>query len=127
MDNSPGWRSSNVQLTRMLDKFGLKNKTHYTDKQFTSTKLSTGQRKRLAYLLSCLEDKQIYLLDEFAAEQDPQFRHYFYRTLIPELKASGKTIVMVTHDDSYFDACDRLIKLDYGGIIQAQDPLNHTG
>ena len=73
-----------------------------TDGVFSTTKLSRGQRKRLALVTAYLEDRPIYLFDEWAADQDPLFRKIFYRRLLPELKSRGKTVVAVTHDDRYF-------------------------
>jgi putative ATP-binding cassette transporter len=109
------------RLDELLTILQLDQKTHYQDDQFTTINLSTGQRKRLAYAVCYLEDRQIYVFDEFAADQDPEFRNFFYRQLLPELKRLGKTIVVVTHDDSYFDACDRLVKMDHGQIVELED------
>ncbi|MEO1054746.1 MAG: hypothetical protein AAFX87_29205, partial [Bacteroidota bacterium] len=83
--------------------------------------LSKGQQKRLSLIYSMLEDKQILVLDEWAAEQDPQFRAYFYKEILQILKAKGKTIIAVTHDDKYFTSSDRLIKFDYGQIVSDVD------
>jgi len=77
---------------------------------------SKGQSKRLALILALLENKPIIVLDEWAAEQDPSFRRYFYEDIVPELKRSGKTIVAITHDDAFFNYADRIIKFDYGNI-----------
>nr|VFJ58841.1 MAG: putative ATP-binding cassette transporter [Candidatus Kentron sp. FW]VFJ58921.1 MAG: putative ATP-binding cassette transporter [Candidatus Kentron sp. FW]VFJ63132.1 MAG: putative ATP-binding cassette transporter [Candidatus Kentron sp. FW] len=104
------------EMHDLLRRFGLDKKTRYRDGGFTSINLSTGQRKRLAYISCYLEDRRIYVFDELAADQDPVFRQFFYDTLLPELKAAGKTIIAITHDDHYFHACDRLIKMDYGQI-----------
>jgi putative ATP-binding cassette transporter len=81
-------------------------------------KLSKGQGKRMAMIFSLLESRPILVLDEWAADQDPYFRKYFYEKLLPQLKENGKTIVAVTHDDTYFKHADRIIKLDYGKIIK---------
>lgn len=80
--------------------------------------LSSGQKKRLELVYSLLEDKDIFIFDEWAAEQDPYFRKYFYENLIPELRSKGKTIIAITHDDAYYKLCDRLIKFDYGELLE---------
>lgn len=82
----------------------------------TVTALSTGQKKRLALLVSLLEDKPAYVFDEWAAEQDPGFRDIFYRQLLPELARRNKIVVVVTHDDDYFDTADRVVTFRYGKI-----------
>lgn len=83
----------------------------------SSTQLSQGQRKRLALLTATLEDRPIYVFDEWAADQDPEFKEFFYRQLLPELKAKGKMVLIICHDDHYFDVADRMIKLESGKII----------
>lgn len=80
--------------------------------------LSQGQRKRLALLLALLEQRDILVLDEWAADQDPLFRRLFYRELLPQFKAMGKTVFAVTHDDHYFGAADRLLKMDAGRLVE---------
>jgi putative ATP-binding cassette transporter len=87
------------------------------NRQITTTNLSTGQRRRLALILCLLDDKPVFLLDEWAAEQDPQFRRRFYRELLPELKQQGKTIVAVTHDDDSYDVADRVLKMQFGNFV----------
>jgi len=91
-----------------------------SDGRFSTTQLSRGQRKRLALLTAYLEDRPIYVFDEWAADQDPAFRKVFYLELLPELKSRGKTVVAVTHDDRYFAAADCLIKLEEGRIVQSR-------
>jgi putative ATP-binding cassette transporter len=83
----------------------------------STTALSQGQRKRLALLTAYLEDRSIYVFDEWAADQDPQFKEVFYMKLLPALKARGKVVVVISHDDRYFYMADRLMKLDYGRIV----------
>jgi putative ATP-binding cassette transporter len=98
-----------------LKKMELHEKTSYSsDGYFTKTNLSTGQKKRLAFIAVILEDKPIFIFDELAADQDPNFRRYFYETVLPELTKQGKTVIAVTHDDSYFHCADRVLKMDNG-------------
>ena len=81
-------------------------------------KLSRGQRKRLALLTAYLEDRPVYVFDEWAADQDPVFRKVFYLRLLPELKRRGKTVVAITHDDRYFASADRIVKLEEGKVVE---------
>lgn len=99
-----------------LKKLQLDNKVTVKDGNLSSTALSQGQRKRLALLTAYLEDKPIYLFDEWASDQDPVFKEIFYTQLLPDLKQRGKTVIVISHDDRYFHVGDRLIKLDYGKI-----------
>jgi len=87
------------------------------DGSFKSLNLSTGQRKRLAYVVCCMDEKPLLLFDEWAAEQDPEFRQYFYTELLPGLKKKGKGVVVITHDDRFFNLADKMIKLEHGVIV----------
>ena len=87
---------------------------------------SKGQGKRMSLIFALLENKPILVLDEWAADQDPHFRKYFYENLLPKLKEQGKTIIAVTHDDAYFKYADRIIKFDYGQIIMDKEVSRET-
>jgi putative ATP-binding cassette transporter len=102
----------------------LDHKVKIRDGHLSTVDLSQGQRKRLALLTAYLEDRPFYLFDEWASDQDPQFKDIFYRQLLPELRARGKTIVVITHDEKYFACADRLIKLDFGQLISDKH-VNH--
>ncbi|KZN59878.1 hypothetical protein N473_02880 [Pseudoalteromonas luteoviolacea CPMOR-1] len=80
----------------------------------SSTKLSTGQRKRLALLVSHLDERPVYLFDEWAADQDPKFRKVFYEGILPELKRQNKLVIVISHDDHYFHVADTIIKMEMG-------------
>jgi putative ATP-binding cassette transporter len=95
----------------------LDHKVKVVDGSFSTTDLSQGQRKRLALLTAYLEDRPIYLFDEWAADQDPLFKDIFYYQILPDLKARGKTVIAITHDDRYYHVGDRVIKLTDGQIV----------
>ncbi|HKH45780.1 MAG TPA: cyclic peptide export ABC transporter [Thermoanaerobaculia bacterium] len=99
-----------------LLKLQLDQKVKVQGGAFSTTSLSQGQRKRLALLTAYLEDHPIYVFDEWAADQDPAFKQVFYLELLPELRARGKAILVITHDDRYFDVGDRLLRLDNGRL-----------
>ncbi|QNM96582.1 cyclic peptide export ABC transporter [Chitinimonas koreensis] len=103
-----------------LDKLGMAHKVQVADGKFSTVALSSGQRKRLALVSAYLEDRPIYLFDEWAADQDPAFKRVFYTELLPELKRRGKTVLIVSHDDAYFACADRIVKLEDGQLKQAQ-------
>lgn len=112
------------QLLRML---GLHHKVSYQDGRFSTLSLSDGQRRRMALLAAFVEDKQLYLFDEWAADQDPTFKEVFYREILPALKADGKAVVVITHDDRYFDVADRLMVMADGQVsatrIKGEEPV----
>lgn len=100
-----------------LEKMRIKKQVCMENGCINPDNLSTGQRKRLALVLSYLEDKDIFLFDEWAADQDPEFRKFFYMELLKELKERGKIVIAITHDDKYFDEADHHVKMEYGHMI----------
>jgi putative pyoverdin transport system ATP-binding/permease protein len=104
-------------VKQLLKEMDLQNKTDYADDRFTNIDLSTGQRKRLAYISALLEDKPILVFDEWAADQDPTYRKLFYERFLDDLRAMKKTVIAVTHDDNYFDMADRVIRMEEGRVM----------
>ncbi|MBB5516320.1 putative ATP-binding cassette transporter [Rubricella aquisinus] len=102
------------EIGAQLRAFGLESVVRLEGDAFSSVQLSTGQRKRLALVVAILEDRPLIVLDEWAADQDPEFRKKFYRDILPMLRDQGKTIIAITHDDHYFDAGDRRVHLSEG-------------
>ena len=103
-------------VTRLLRQMQIDHKVQFAGDQFSNLDLSTGQRKRLALVVSLLEDRPILVFDELAADQDPDFRRFLYEELLPSLKAAGRTVIAATHDDRYFAVADKVVKLEYGRI-----------
>jgi putative ATP-binding cassette transporter len=109
-------------VRQLLTRLQLDQKTAFAGDRFTNLQLSTGQRKRLALVVALLEDRPIYIFDEWAADQDPEFRQYFYEQLLPDLAAQQKTVVAVTHDDRYFHVAHRVVKMEFGRIVSVETP-----
>jgi putative ATP-binding cassette transporter len=110
-----------AEVDRLLAQFRLADKTSLTDGEFRTLDLSGGQRRRLALIVSLLEKRPIMLLDEWTAEQDPEFRRKFYDELLPEMMQAGATVVVITHDDRYLDELRlpaRRIRMDEGRIVE---------
>lgn len=116
------YKEKSERMQELLKILHIDDKLSIDNGVFSTTKLSSGQRKRLALLVSYLEDREIYLFDEWAADQDPEFRKYFYEYLLSDLKARGKCVIAVTHDDRYFDRADKIIKMEMGKIAQVASP-----
>ncbi|WP_321335694.1 cyclic peptide export ABC transporter [Breoghania sp.] len=106
-----------AEVERLIARMELSDKVGFEDGRFSTSELSTGQRKRLALIVALLEDREIYIFDEWAADQDAHFREVFYTELLADLKARGKTVLAVTHDDHYWNHCDRRVSLDLGSIL----------
>lgn len=105
-----------AHVQALLTRLEMQDKVTVADGAFSTVRLSTGQRKRLALVLARLEDKPVIVLDEWAADQDPHFRAVFYEELLPELKARGKVVICVTHDDRWFALADRVYHMSEGRL-----------
>jgi putative pyoverdin transport system ATP-binding/permease protein len=103
-----------ARVGSLLADFGLADRVKFADGTFSTTALSTGQRKRLAFIVALLEDRPIYVLDELSSDQDPEFRGRYYRELLPALKARGKTLIVISHDERYFDVADEVLVMRDG-------------
>src|SRR5271169_1386109 len=115
------------EVDRLLKQFRLADKTSLKDGEFSTLELSGGQRRRLALIVSLLEKRPILILDEWTAEQDPEFRRKFYDELLPQMKQAGLTVVVITHDDRYLDELDLpavRIRMEEGRIVE-QRSMEH--
>jgi putative ATP-binding cassette transporter len=105
------------RVQELLELFLLRDKVAVVDGRFSTTSLSQGQRKRLALLTAFIEDRELYLFDEWAADQDPEFKQVFYMKILPDLKARGKTAIVISHDDHYYHVADRVLKFEDGALV----------
>ncbi|MCP1477774.1 putative ATP-binding cassette transporter [Pseudomonas chlororaphis] len=117
-----GGQQSLDSASQYLDRLEIAHKVSVKDGAFTTTDLSTGQRKRLALVNAWLEGRPVLVFDEWAADQDPAFRRIFYTELLPDLKRLGKTIIVISHDDRYFDIADQLVRMKAGKVITDLQP-----
>ena len=102
---------------KYLEQLQIRGKVEVVDGRFSTILLSQGHRKRLALLCAYLEDRPVYVFDEWAADQEPIFKDIFYSQILPDLKQRGKAVLVATHDDRYFHLADRIIRLDSGKLI----------
>lgn len=114
--NAAGCTALDARANELLASLQLQHKVTVRDGAFSTRALSQGQRKRLALVAACLEDRPVIVLDEWAADQDPAFKAVFYREIVPALRAQGKAVLVISHDDRYFDAGDRIVRLEQGRI-----------
>ena len=112
-------QSKLIDAKALVEMFRLEDKVSVLDNQFDTINLSSGQRKRLALMEALLEDKPFVVLDEWAADQDPEFRRYFYQILIPYIKKLGKTVIAISHDDKYYDCADEVITIEKGRLVKS--------
>jgi putative ATP-binding cassette transporter len=116
--NESGEPERDEVIEKYLAELELENKVTAKDGKLSSVAMSQGQKKRLALLMSYIENTPICLYDEWAADQDPRFREIFYTRIIPELKRQNKLVLVISHDDRYFHLADQLIKFENGQIVE---------
>ncbi|MGH9568731.1 MAG: ATP-binding cassette domain-containing protein, partial [Candidatus Angelobacter sp.] len=100
-----------------LQRLQLSHKVSIENGRFSTTELSQGQRKRLALLTAFIEDRPIFVFDEWAADQDPYFKNIFYTQLLQDLRLRKKAVFVISHDERYYHVADRVIKLDNGQVV----------
>ena len=78
---------------------------------------SSGMQVRLAFSLMTRGQGNIILIDEVLAVGDEDFQNKCWRHL-DQLKARGRTVVLVTHDmNALSEHCDRAILIDNQKIV----------
>jgi putative ATP-binding cassette transporter len=112
------WRRLEGKTREYLHRFGLQDKVAVKDGKLSTLDLSQGQRRRLALLTAYLEERPICVFDEWASDQDAPFRETFYLDLLPELRAQGRTVVVISHDERYYHVADRIVRLEYGRLME---------
>lgn len=119
-----GLKPAPERVRALLARMALPETVRYDGEtgRFSTTALSSGQRKRLALVCAILEDRPVLLFDEVAADFDHHFRDMFYTELLPDLKREGRTILAVSHDDRYFSVADRVLTLRYGRFVEGTEP-----
>lgn len=126
-DRTYGLTDAEVTLLQdRMQELKLMDRVQIIEDRFSTLALSAGQKRRLALAVALSEGRPIIVLDEFAADQDPANRAYFYDILMPELAASGQLVIAVTHDDHQFGKCDRLIKMEGGRVVSDEKHLQQT-
>ncbi|MCA9465209.1 MAG: cyclic peptide export ABC transporter [Nitrospira sp.] len=122
-ENLAGMLASQLesQVNQFQKELHLDKKVALTNGVYRFNGLSHGQRRRLALLLAFIDDRPIYLFDEWAADQDPYFKDFFYYKFLPELKNRGKSAIVITHDDRYFQVGDRIMKMENGQLIASPE------
>ncbi|MFW0765125.1 multidrug ABC transporter permease/ATP-binding protein [Trabulsiella odontotermitis] len=113
-----GKQADPVLVEKWLEQLKMRHKLQLENGKILDLKLSKGQKKRVALLLALAEERDIILLDEWAADQDPHFRREFYQVLLPLMQQMGKTIFAISHDDHYFTHADRLLEMRNGQLTE---------
>lgn len=115
-----GGKIDDVAIRAMIARLRLSDKVQIAGGTLSTTDLSYGQRKRLALLVAYFDDSDMYVFDEWAADQDPEFREFFYQEFLRDMQRMGKTVLVVSHDDRYFHLADTVVKFEGGRIVSIE-------
>ena len=100
-----------AQIDALLKEMELDSRVKFVDGSFSTQRLSTGQRKRLALIEAILEPKPFLVCDEWDDTQDTRFRQKFYCDIVPRLKAAGRTVVVVSHNPQFREHADSVVEV----------------
>jgi putative ATP-binding cassette transporter len=109
-----------------LSDLQLDHKVKIQGGMLSTTRLSQGQRKRLALLTAALENRPVFFFDEWAADQDPAFKEIFYFNILADLKAHGKTVIVISHDERYYGVADRIVHMESGCLVERPDEFSDS-
>jgi polar amino acid transport system ATP-binding protein len=101
----------------LLERFGLADKAEsYPDQ------LSGGQQQRVAIVRALAVEPEVLLLDEITSALDPELVGEVL-DVVRELKSSGMTLVLATHEMGFArDTSDVIVMLDAGRVIEQGHP-----
>jgi ABC-type lipoprotein export system ATPase subunit len=78
--------------------------------------LSGGERQRGALVRALMNDPRLLLCDEPTGALDESNREKVFGLLLDLARASGRTLIIATHDPAIADRCDRMIRMRDGRI-----------
>ena len=109
--------AARVRAMWLLERFGLADKAgSYPDQ------LSGGQQQRVAIVRALAVDPEVLLLDEITSALDPELVGEVL-DVVRELKSSGMTLVLATHEMGFArDTSDVIVMLDGGRVIEQGHP-----
>lgn len=96
----------------LLGEFGLSHRIHHLPGE-----LSGGEQQRVAIARALINKPKIILADEPTGNLDSANSESMIDLLFDYTKKSKTSLIMVTHDNSVADRCDRIIEIRDGQIV----------
>lgn len=110
-------RNVSRHVDHLLHRLGLRARAEEKVETY-----SRGMKQRLHLARGLVNDPQVLLLDEPTVGMDPISAHAF-RSLVHELRAEGRTVLLTTHDMAEAQAlCDTVTFIDEGKVVGAGTP-----
>lgn len=106
-------RSALKRAAELLGQMGLADRLDHRPNQ-----LSGGERQRAAVARALINDPAVILADEPTGSLDSHNREELYRLFFDLRERTGKTFIIVTHDDSLAHHADRVVKMRDGLIVE---------
>lgn len=115
-------RALRTRVTALLERMGLAERARDRVEGF-----SRGMKQRLHLARGLVGDPRVVLLDEPTTGMDPVAAREF-RTLVAELRAEDRTVLLTTHDMAEAEAvCDRVTLIDGGRLLATERPSTLAG
>ena len=118
MFNDTSYRERYEKSVAILSRLGLADRLHHRPDD-----LSGGEQQRVAVARALVKNPEILLADEPTGNLDKE-NSTAIAEIIADWNKSGGTVIMVTHNtDLAFKHSGRVLKMDYGRIIESSESL----
>ena len=110
-----------VRSRQLLERVGLGERLDHYPRQ-----LSGGEQQRVAIARAFAGDPDILFADEPTGNLDEKTGDNIIKLLFEVNREKGTTLVLVTHDLSLAQRCDRILRLTNGRLIEQQQTVEET-
>ena len=108
-----GRKEAMASAMRLIDYLGLHDRADHRPAE-----LSGGERQRAAVARALINNPKVVLADEPSGSLDSQNREELHRLFFDLRRDMGQTFVIVTHDESLAQECDRMVRMKDGRIVE---------
>lgn len=110
-------KNRKILIRSILEKLKVIEKINSTPKE-----LSGGQNQRVAIARALVNNPEVILADEPTGALDKKTGQDIMN-IFKQLNNSGKTIIIVTHDEFIASQCNRIIKIEDGKLLEDKENL----
>jgi ABC-type bacteriocin/lantibiotic exporter with double-glycine peptidase domain len=84
------------------------------------SKLSVGQRQRVAIARVLYSDKEVLIFDEVTSNLDKETEHEVIRSIL-KIARQDKTIIFISHKEEILNTCDKVYRIENGMVYLEKD------